>query len=349
MEGGGGTSDGPSDSGGGGMDQAAAEAAMNAVLSGLISAEDISDFTNVVAETTPAREVATVPSTYTSPGAKDQALADFENTLAAQDRGMSLAELAAAVQGMTLADKASVDLAGIGGQREHSPGLSYSDLAALAQAGLGKMDIPGFNQNVEQALAAQNVHNVLNYAAPAIASLVPGYGMVSALGKGIAGIHGLMSGRLTAEQVVPSIAAGLIGAKTGIPSGILEGIFTGDLGKTVGSGAQAGLGALVGGLTGNPAIGGLASATLGPAVGKAASDAVGGSKSGGLSSALGNVAPSSSQAPTGNVYGDTSAANATEALLAELAPKQETQQPPAWTPQIIAGRYGPTVQYDFGA
>jgi hypothetical protein len=223
-------------------------------------------------------------------------------------------------------------------------------LAGLQDAGFGKMDIPGFTQNIEQALAAQNVHNVLNYAAPAFAGLIPGYGTVSALGKGIANIHGLMTGRLSAEQVLPGLAAGLIGARTGVPSGILEGIITGDLGKTVGSGAQAGLGALVGGLTGNPLAGALASSTLGHAVGRAASEAVGGSKAGGLGAALGlSSAPSQGSSPTGNTYGDTGSTPDTYAVLAAIEQAAQEPKQPEWSSQITAGRYGPLMDYQFGA
>lgn len=272
----------------------------------------------------------------------------------------SLADLAAAVQGMSLADKASVDLAGISG-REHSPGLSYADLAALEQAGLGKMDIPGFSQNVEQALAAQNVNNILGYAAPAIAGMVPGYGAISTIGRVGAG---LLSGTMTLGQALSAGLAGALGAKTGLPSGIFEGVFSGDLGKAAGAGAQGGLGALVSGLTGNPYAGALAGAAFGPAVNNAVSSAVGGEKSssGGLAGAFdrglgttsynglfGGAAPSTSTAPTGNAYGDTGASNATEALLAELAPKQEEPKTPSFTQNLLAGRYGPIAQYEFGA
>jgi hypothetical protein len=261
----------------------------------------------------------------------------------------SIEALAAAVQGMNLTDKANVDLAGVMSP-QHSSGVSYADLAALEQAGFGKMDIPGFTQNIEQALAAQNVHNVLNYAAPALASLVPGYGMVSNIGKGIAGIHGLMTGQLSTKDVVPGLVAGLVGARTGIPSGIVEGIITGDLGKTVGSGAQAGLGALVGGLTGNPMAGALASSTLGSAVGRAASEAVGGSKAGGPGGLFGGAGvPSTSSAPTGNTYGDTGINADAYSVLAAIEQAAQEPKQPAWSSQMTAGRYGPLMEYEFGA
>lgn len=263
----------------------------------------------------------------------------------------SLADLAAAVQGMSLADKASVDLAGIGG-REHSPGLSYADLAALEQAGFGKMDIPGFSQNVEQALAAQNVHNVLNYAVPALVNLVPGYGTVSALGKGIANIHGLMTGRLTAEQVLPGIAAGVIGAKTGIPSSILEGLFEGSLGKAAGAGAQAGLGAIASniGPVGSLAYG---LSGMGSAVNRGVTDAVSGAiggRSGGISSLPGaGPAPSTSTSPTGSVHGDSGITQEISPTMAAIEQAVRETMTPAWDRQVVAGRYGPTVQYEYGA
>lgn len=256
---------------------------------------------------------------------------------------VSLADLAAASQGMTLADRAAVDLAGIGG-REHSPGLSYADLAALEQAGFGKMDIPGFSQNVEQALAAQNVHNVLNYAAPALASMVPGYGTLSTLGRLVSGLH---QGTMSPTQALGTLGAGLIGAKTGIPSGILEGLFEGNLGKAAGAGASAGLGALASsfGPVGSLAYG---LSGLGPAVGKSVAESVSGA-TGGLSSFSGpGPAPSTSTAPTGNVYGDASVTQDISPVLAAI--EQEAQQAqPAFRREMLAGRYGPIVQYEFGA
>ena len=242
------------------------------------------------------------------------------------------------------------------GKGFHSPGISYGLLDSLDKEGLGKMDIPGFGQNIEQALAAQNVHNVLNYTVPALVSMVPGYGTVSALGKGIANIHGLMTGRLTPAEVMPGLAAGLIGAKTGIPSGILEGVFQGDLGKAAGAGAQAGLGTLANSMS---PFGGLAVGLsgIGPSFGKAVSDAVSGatggapsSSSSGLTGLLGGAGtPSQGSAPTGNTYGDTGINPDTYAVLAAI--EQAAQEPtqPAWEREMVAGRYGPITNYEFGA
>lgn len=226
-------------------------------------------------------------------------------------------------------------------------------LDSMASLGLGRTE--GLNpnnptQSVDEMRNAQMVQNVLNYAAPALASLVPGYGMVSNIGKGIAGIHGLMTGQLSPKDVVPGLAAGLIGARTGIPSGIVEGILTNDLGKAVGSGAQAGLGALVSGITGNPFAGALVSSTLGPAVNRAASEAVGGSKSGGLGAALGlSSAPSQGSSPTGNTYGDTGINADTYSVLAAIEQAAQEPKQPAWSSQMTAGRYGPLMEYEFGA
>ena len=295
---------------------------------------------------------------YTSPGEMDQAAANFNaianEVAAAEASGLqagaySPAQLDA-ILGM-LSEPVGENAAS--GKGFHSPGISYGLLASLDREGLGKMDIPGFGQNIEQALAAQNVHNILNYTVPALVSMVPGYGTVSALGKGIANIHGLMTGRLTPAEVMPGLAAGLIGAKTGIPSGILEGVFQGDLGKAAGAGAQAGLGTLANSF--GPLAGlAVGLSGIGSAVNKGVSDAVSGAVGGGKSGGLGGLpgagpAPSTSAAPTGNASGDTGSTPDTYAVLAAI--EQAAQEPaqPAWERQTVAGRYGPTVQYEFGA
>lgn len=252
------------------------------------------------------------------------------------------------------------------------PGLGPSDIGpgkaaldTLSQLGYGSYQGVNPNnptQSVDEMRNAQMVQDILGYVAPAIASLVPGYGTISTIGRVGAG---LMSGTMTPGQAFSLGLSGLLGAKTGVPSGIFEGIFEGNLGKAAGSGAQAGLASLATGLTGNPLAGALASATLGPAVGRAVSDAVGGgsSKSGGLAGAVdqglgtsnrgglfgGASAPSTSTAPTGNVYGDSGINPDTYAVTAaiEQAAKEATQ--PAWERQTVAGRYGPILNYKFGA
>ena len=230
--------------------------------------------------------------------------------------------------------------------------LDKSSLETLAAAGLGKVDISP-TQNVEQALAARNVHNVLNYAVPALVSMVPGYGTVSALGKGIANIHGLMTGRLTPAEVMPGLAAGLIGAKTGIPSGILEGLFEGNLGKAAGAGAQAGLGALASnfGPLGTLAYG---LSGLGGAVNKGVSEAVSGATGGGRSAGLGALpgassAPSSSTTPTGSASGDLGITQEVSPTRAAIEQAVQQSVTPSLDRQMLAGRYGPIMQYEYGA
>ena len=240
--------------------------------------------------------------------------------------------------------------------------LDKSSLETLAAAGLGKVDIRGFSQNVEQALASRNVANILGYVAPAIASMVPGYGAISTIGR--VG-SGLLSGTMTPGQALSMGLAGALGAKTGLPSGIFEGLFEGNPGKAAGAGAQGGLAALTSALTGNPYAGAIAGATLGPSLGRSVSEAVGGSstKGGGLAGMLdqglgtsnwggllgGAGTPSQGSAPTGNASGDTGSTPDTYAVLAAI--EQAAQEPaqPAWERQTVAGRYGPTVQYEFGA
>lgn len=237
-------------------------------------------------------------------------------------------------------------------------------LESMANLGLGRTE--GLNpnnptQSVDEMLAANNVATAMGYIAPAIANLAPGFGTLSTIGRVGAG---LMSGTMTPGQAFSLGLSGLLGAKTGVPSGIFEGIFEGNLGKAAGSGAQAGLASLATGLTGNPLAGALASAALGPAVGRAVSDAVGSgsSKSGGLAGAVdqglgtsnwggifgGSSAPSTSTAPTGNAYGDADVTQNISPVLAAI--EQEAQQAqPAFRREMLAGRYGPIMQYEFGA
>lgn len=292
------------------------------------------------------------PGTSTAPSLDPAALAESIGYLSNPMAPVSLAELAAAVQGMNLAGKSSVDLSGIGGQREHSTGVSYSDLAALEQAGLGKMDIPGFTQNVEQALAARNVADFMEKAVPAFVGLIPNYGIVSTIGRVGAG---LMSGTMTPAQALTAGIAGALGAKTGIPGPVFEGILSGDFGKAAGAGVQGGLTSLANNLTGSP-LGGLALnlSGIGPAVNKGVAEAVsggtGGSKAGGLGAALGlSSAPSQGSSPTGNTYGDAGVNADIYPVLAAIEQAAQEPKQPAWSSQMTAGRYGPLMEYEFGA
>ena len=240
-------------------------------------------------------------------------------------------------------------------------------LDSMSNLGLGRTE--GLNpnnptQSVDEMLNAQNFGTVLGYVAPAIASMVPGYGAISTIGR--VG-SGLLSGTMTPGQALSMGLAGALGAKTGLPSGIFEGLFEGNPGKAAGAGAQGGLAALTSALTGNPYAGAIASATLGPSLGRSVSEAVGGSstKGGGLAGMLdqglgtsnwgglgglpgAGPAPSTSTAPTGNVYGDAGVTQDISPVLAAI--EQEAQQTqPAFRREMLAGRYGPIMQYEFGA
>lgn len=245
---------------------------------------------------------------------------------------------------------------GIAGLGPSGIGPGKAALDTLSQLGYGSYQGVNPNnptQSVDEMLAAQNIHDILNYTVPALVSMVPGYSTVSALGKGIANIHGLIEGRLTPAEVIPGLAAGLISAKTGIPSGVLEGVFAGDLGRTAGAGAQAGLGALASnfGPVGSLAYGlsGLGSA-VNRGVSEAVSGATGGARSGGLGSFSGaGPAPSASTAPTGSAYGDAGITQEISPTRAAIEQAVREASIPAWDRQIVAGRYGPTMQYEYGA
>jgi len=240
-----------------------------------------------------------------------------------------------------------------------------STLDSLANLGFGRTE--GLNpnnptQSVDEMINAQNFGTVLGYVAPAIASMAPGYGAISTIGR--VG-SGLLSGTMTPGQALSMGLAGALGAKTGLPSGIFEGLFEGNPGKAAGAGAQGGLAALTSALTGNPYAGAIASATLGPSLGRSVSEAVGGSstKGGGLAGMLdqglgtsnwgglfgGSSAPSQGSAPTGNTYGDTGINPDTYAVTAAIEQAAQEFKQPTRERQTVAGRYGPITNYEFGA
>lgn len=307
---------------------------------------------------------------YSSPGEADQtavntALMDMALASAPNFDPAGVAELSGkSVQdafGQALFDVLSQqDLSTVAGMKD-----ARSTLESLSNLGYGRTTGVYANNptmSIDQLIGANNLSNIMGYVAPAIANLAPGFGTLSTIGRVGAG---LMSGTMTPGQAFATGLAGLIGAKTNIPSGIVEGLFEGNLGKAAGSGAQAGLGALTTGLTGNPLAGALASATLGPAVGRAVSDAVGGgsSKSGGLAGAVdrglgtsnwggifgGSSAPSTSTAPTGNASGDLDITQEVSPTRAAIEQAVQQSVTPSLDRQMLAGRYGPIMQYEYGA
>jgi hypothetical protein len=244
---------------------------------------------------------------------------------------------------------------GISGLGPSGIGPGKAALDTLSQLGYGSYQGVNPNnptQSVDEMRAAENVHNFLNYAAPAFAGLIPGYGTISTIGRVGAG---LMSGTMTPAQALTAGIAGALGAKTGIPGPVFEGILSGDFGRAAGAGVQGGLTSLANNLTGSP-LGGLALnlSGIGPAVGRSVSEAVsggtGGSKSGSLGAALGlPSAPSQGASPTGNTYGDAGINADTYSVLAAIEQAAQEPKQPEWSSQMTAGRYGPLMEYEFGA
>jgi hypothetical protein len=232
---------------------------------------------------------------------------------------------------------------------------AISTLGSLANLGYGKTE--GLNpnnptQSVDEMRNAHNVSNVIGYALPALLGFIPNYGIVSTIGRVGAG---LMSNTMTPAQALTAGIAGALGAKTGIPGPVLEGIFSGNFGKAAGAGVQGGLTSLANNLTGSP-LGGLALnlSGIGPAVNKGVAEAVsggtGGSRSSGLGAALGlPSAPSQGSSPTGNTYGDAGVNADIYPVLAAIEQAAQEPKQPEWSSQMTAGRYGPLMDYQFGA
>lgn len=236
-------------------------------------------------------------------------------------------------------------------------------LESLTNLGFGRTE--GLNpnnptQSVDELIASNNVSNFLDKYAPTIMGALTGFGpQISA----VQALQRLSSGQTTPGQALTGLAAGLIGAKTGIPSGVLEGIFQNDPGRVAGAGAQAGLGALVNSLTDNPFARVMADATLGSALNRNVSESVGGSskKGGGLpeilDSGLGNLGrlfsgtgtPSQRSASTDNTYSDAGNNADTYAVTSAIEKAAQEYKPPTQKREMVAGRYGPIMNYDFGA
>jgi len=301
---------------------------------------------------------------YSSPGEADQTAANtavMDAALASAPNSFDVAGLAnlSDIPGQTIEGAIGQALFDLALQQDTTTAAGMKDaistLGSLANLGYGKIE--GLNpnnptQSVDEMRNAQTVQNFLNYAAPAFAGLIPGYGTISTIGRVGAG---LMSGTMTPAQALTAGIAGALGARTGIPGPVFEGILSGDFGRAAGAGVQGGLTSLANNLTGSP-LGGLALnlSGIGPAVGRSVSEAVsggtGGSKSGGLGAALGlPSAPSQGSSPTGNTYGDTGINADTYSVLAAIEQAAQEPKQPEWSSQMTAGRYGPLMDYQFGA
>jgi len=244
----------------------------------------------------------------------------------------------------------------------HSPGLSYDTLNVLNEIGLGNMTIPGFSQTVGQALAAQNAHNVLNATLPTIMSMLgpPGSGLAfSALNLA----KGLESGQITPGQGLLSLGLGALG----VP-GFVTSALQGNIGQAASGLVQSGLASAVGKALDVPApAAGLALnlSNIGPSIDQAVAGSVPSAPStgtpGGLAGfidqalggfSLGSIAPGTPPTP-GSMPGPETGYSADVfpvlAAIEEATQPQQQSQPPTFQPRIVAGRYGPLVDYQFGA
>ncbi len=138
----------------------------------------------------------------------------------------------------------------------HSPNMSYAELQGLADLGLGAMDVPGFDQTVDQALAAQAFHGYMNEYAPTVVGLmVPGFSTLNTL-TNIAG--GLLSGKSTVGQTAVSAGLAVAANQLGVPVGVISGMINGDYGQIAANTANSALTSAIASATGvNPGLVGL--------------------------------------------------------------------------------------------
>ena len=95
--------------------------------------------------------------------------------------------------------------------------LDYGTLAAALSKdpSLGQLGLTN-NQTINEALAAKDVSNAMDYAFPGLANaLVPGFGTLSSVSKALVGLH---QGYLTPGQALAQIGLGI----AGIPAGLLD-------------------------------------------------------------------------------------------------------------------------------
>lgn len=238
-------------------------------------------------------------------------------------------------------------------------------LQSLNNLGFG--NLTGFNPNnpdqtVAQLVAAQNAHNVLNATLPTIMSMLgpPGTGLAfNALNLA----KGLESGQITPGQGLLSLGLGALGVPGPVASAL-----QGNIGQAASGLVQSGLASAVDNTLGIPApVAGLGLnlSGIGPSIGQAVAGSVPSAPStgtpeglagfidqalGGFS--LGSIAPGTPPTPgsmTGPETGYSADVFPVMAAIEEAAqPQQQTPQP-TFQPRIVAGRYGPLVDYQFGA
>lgn len=238
-------------------------------------------------------------------------------------------------------------------------------LSALNDMGFG--NLTGFNpnnptQSIAEMVAANNMHAALNAVVPTIMSMLgpPGTGLAfNALNLA----KGLESGQVTPGQGLLSLGLGAIGVPGPVASAL-----QGNLGQAASGLAQSGLASAVGNTLGIPApAAGLALnlSGIGPSIGQAVAGSVPSASStgtpGGLAGfidqalggfSLGSIAPGTP--PTaGSMPGPETGYSADvfpvlAAIEEATQPQQQTQQPTMQS-RMVAGRYGPLVDYQFGA
>lgn len=243
--------------------------------------------------------------------------------------------------------------------------VSAGMLNQLNNLGLG--NLTGFNPNnptqtVGQMVAANNMHSVLNATLPTIMSMLgpPGTGLAfNALNLA----KGLEAGQITPGQGLLSLGLGALGVPGPVASAL-----QGNIGQAASGLAQSGLASAVGKALDVPApIAGLGLnlSGIGPSIGQAVAGSVPNAPStgtpGGLAGfidqalggfSLGSIAPGTPPTP-GSMTAPDSGYSAdvfpVMAAIEEAAqPQQQTPQP-TFQPRIVAGRYGPLVDYQFGA
>ena len=238
-------------------------------------------------------------------------------------------------------------------------------LSALNDMGFG--NLTGFNPNnpdqtIAQMVASNNMHAALNATLPTIMSMLgpPGTGLAfNALNLA----KGLESGQITPGQGLLSLGLGALGVPGPVASAL-----QGNIGQAAGSLAQSGLASAVGSTLGIPApAAGLALnlSGIGPSIGQAVAGSVPSAPStgspGGLAGfidqalggfSLGSIAPGTPPTP-GSMPGPETGYSADVfpvlAAIEEATQPQQQSQPPTFQPRIVAGRYGPLVDYQFGA
>jgi len=124
---------------------------------------------------------------------------------------------------------------------QHSPGVSYADLATMQAMGYGGKDVPGFpGQTIDQALASQTANHYLTQYLPTIVGAIapPGFSLMMNAAK-LA--DGLISGKSTIGQTALGAGLSMVANHFGVPMGVVSGMIEGNYGKAASSAATSAL------------------------------------------------------------------------------------------------------------